>query len=67
MAGPRAPMPGPQSAPSMTNGSVTVTLPARSVTTLVTTVGGTVPPGPAASPSASSSPAGGAGPGWSTR
>ncbi|MFI1991848.1 cellulose binding domain-containing protein [Actinoplanes sp. NPDC020271] len=48
----------PQSALGMVNGSVTVTLPARSVTTLVTSVNGTITP----SPSVSSSPAGGAGP-----
>ncbi|WP_433618616.1 cellulose binding domain-containing protein [Dactylosporangium sp. CA-139114] len=41
----------PQSALTMTNGSITVTLPARSVTTLVTSVGGTSP-----SPSASITP-----------
>ncbi|UQU67815.1 cellulose binding domain-containing protein [Couchioplanes caeruleus] len=48
----------PQSALAMANGSVTVTLPARSVTTLVTTVNGTTTP----SPSASSPPPAGSGP-----
>ncbi|WP_436528663.1 cellulose binding domain-containing protein [Actinoplanes sp. HUAS TT8] len=47
-----------QSALTMTNGSITVTLPARSVMTLVTSLTGMITP----SPSASSSPAAGAGP-----
>ena len=45
----------PQGALSMSNGSLTVTLPARSVMTFVTSVSGTTPPSPSASVSASAS------------
>ncbi|MET7398536.1 cellulose binding domain-containing protein [Dactylosporangium sp. NPDC005572] len=53
----------PQSALSMTNGSLTVTLPARSAMTFVTSVSGTASPSPSPSlsPSPTSSPAPGAG------
>jgi glucuronoarabinoxylan endo-1,4-beta-xylanase len=46
----------PQSALGMTNGSLTVTLPARSAMTFVTSVTGTSSPSPSPSPSASASP-----------
>ncbi|MFF5225151.1 cellulose binding domain-containing protein [Dactylosporangium sp. NPDC000521] len=56
----------PQSAQTMANGSVTVTLPARSVTTFVTSVSGTPPTSPSPSitlsPTPSQSPTGGSGP-----
>ncbi|MGA5304902.1 cellulose binding domain-containing protein [Nucisporomicrobium flavum] len=51
-----------QSALSMANGSVTVTLPARSVMTLVTSMTGTTTPSPSASASVSAPPPAGTGP-----
>ncbi|WP_433090141.1 cellulose binding domain-containing protein [Dactylosporangium sp. CA-052675] len=59
----------PQSALTMTNGSITVTLPARSVTTFVTSLGGTptspsasITPSVPVSPSPSQPPSGGSAP-----
>jgi glucuronoarabinoxylan endo-1,4-beta-xylanase len=52
----------PQSALRMANGSLTVSLPARSVMTFVTTLTGTTPPSPSASASPSNPPNGGTGP-----
>ncbi|MER7284001.1 cellulose binding domain-containing protein [Dactylosporangium sp. NPDC000244] len=59
----------PQSALTMTNGSITVTLPARSAMTLVTSIGGTstspsasITPSVPVSPSPSRSPGGGTAP-----
>lgn len=54
----------PQGALTMSNGSLTVTLPARSVMTFVTSVSGTTPSqSPSQSPSASPSPSSGGGTG----
>lgn len=56
----------PQNALTMTNGSLTATLPARSATTFVTSINGTPPTSPSVpaspSPSTSTPPNGGAGP-----
>jgi glucuronoarabinoxylan endo-1,4-beta-xylanase len=52
----------PQSALTMTNGSLTVTLPARSVMTFVTSLNGTTSPGPSPSATTSAPPSGGPGP-----
>jgi glucuronoarabinoxylan endo-1,4-beta-xylanase len=52
----------PQGATSMSNGSLTVTLPARSVTTFVTSVGSDPTPSPTPSPTPTPTPTPGAGP-----
>ena len=52
----------PQNALTLANGSVTVTLPARSVMTFVTDLNGTTSPGPSVSATTSAPPGGGPGP-----
>ncbi len=52
----------PQGALTMSNGSLTVTLPARSITTFVTSVTGTPPPDPTPTPTVTPTPGGGTGP-----
>ncbi|GID28348.1 cellulose binding domain-containing protein [Paractinoplanes brasiliensis] len=52
----------PQNPLSMSNGSLTVTLPARSVMTFVTSVSGTSSPSPTVTPVPTDPPAGGTGP-----
>ncbi|MEU7574414.1 cellulose binding domain-containing protein [Micromonospora sp. NPDC049240] len=52
----------PQGALTMSNGSLTVTLPARSITTFVTSVNGTPPPSPTPTPTVTPTPGGGTGP-----
>ena len=52
----------PQNALTLANGSVTVTLPARSVMTFVTDLNGTTSPGPSVSATTSAPPSGGPGP-----